>query len=171
MKRSVTIFGLILGLILSINVVIQVRLFYTNPDMHRNAVLGYTFMVLVFSLIFFGIRNYRNKELGGVISFGRGFKTGTLIALVASTMYVIVGLSYYYLFAPDFMDLYTAYVLKNTPAADLPAKTAEMANFKEMYKNPLFAILISYSEVFPIGLVVALISALILKKKNKTVHA
>lgn len=169
MKRSVIIFGLILGVILAINAVIQMRSFYTSPDMHRNHVLGYTFMVLVFSMVFFGIRNYRNKELGGVISFGRGFKTGTLIALIGSTLYVIVGLSYYYLFAPEFLDLYIAYVLKNTPPADLPAKTAEMANFKEMYKNPLFAILISYSEVFPIGLVVALVSALILKRKKANI--
>jgi hypothetical protein len=57
-------------------------------------------------------------------------------------------------------------MLNNCADADLQAKTAQMANFKEMYKNPLFVILITYSEVLPIGLVVALVSALILKKKN-----
>lgn len=64
------------------------------------------------------------------------------------------------------MNVYSDYVLKHCTPEDLPAKTKEMANFKEMYKNPLFVILITYSEVLPIGLVVALVSALILKKKQ-----
>jgi len=42
-----------------------------------------------------------------------------------------------------------------------------MAEFKEMYKNPLYVVLITYTEVLPVGLIVALVSALILKRKNK----
>ena len=76
---------------------------------------------------------------------------------------------YYYLFIPDFFDIYTEHVLVNTAEADVPAVTVEMANFKEMYNNPLFVILITYSEVFPLGLIVALVSAFILKKKQKGV--
>lgn len=82
-------------------------------------------------------------------------------------MYVIIWLFYYYLFVPDFIDVYTDYVLKTcTTTEERAAKTTEMANFKEMYKNPLFVILITYSEVLPIGIVVTLISALILKTKT-----
>lgn len=168
MRKTVLIFSLILGTIMCVNMVILVNMLYTNPDFKGNDVLGYAAMVVVFSLIFFGVRNYRNKQLGGFISFGRAFKTGALIALVASTMYVVAWLFYYYLFVPDFIDVYTQHVLKNTPAAELAAKTKEMADFKEMYKNPLFTILITYSEVLPVGLIVALVSAFILKKKNKT---
>lgn len=57
--------------------------------------------------------------------------------------------------------------LKNCTADNLAAKTQEMANLKEMYKNPFFVILITYAEVLPIGIIVALISALILKKKPR----
>ena len=46
------------------------------------------------------------------------------------------------LFVPDFIDVYSSYALKNCAAEDLPAKTQEMADFKEMYKNPLFVILL-----------------------------
>src|SRR5690606_635165 len=121
---------------------------------------------VVFSLIYFGIRNYRNKQLDGFITFGKAFKTGFFIALIASTMYVVTWLFYYYLFVPDFLDYYIDYVLKLTPEAELADKTQEMENFKEMYKNPLFVVLVTYAEVLPVGLVVALISSLILKKKN-----
>lgn len=166
MKKIVLIFGLIIGTILCANMILMVNMMYTNPDFKGNDVVGYAAMVVLFSLIFFGVRSYRNKYLDGFISFGKAFKTGALIALVGATMYVVVWLFYYYLFVPDFIDVYTSHVLNQcTEESDLPAKAKEMADFKEMYKNPVFVVLITYSEVLPIGLVVALVSALILKKK------
>lgn len=167
MKRNVLIFGLIVGLFLCANMILMVNMMYTNPNHKSNDVVGYAVMVLIFSLILFGVRNYRNKYLNGFISFGKAFKTGALVALVASTMYVVIWLFYYYLFVPDFIEVYSSCVLKQCTAADFPAKTAELQSLKDMYKNPVFVVLITYSEILPIGLVVALISALILKKKPK----
>lgn len=167
MKKTVLIFGLIIGTILCVNMIIMVNMMYTHPDFKGNDLVGYAAMVVLFSLIFFGVRNYRNKTLDGSITFGKAFKTGALIALIGATIYVVVWLLYYYLFVPDFMEVYTNYVLENCDKADLPAKREEMANFKTLYKNPFFVILITYSEVLPIGLVVALISAFILKNKKK----
>ena len=171
MKRNVWIYGLILGAILAINMVLMVNLMYRNPDFKGNEILGYAAMVVVFSLTFFGIRNYRNKQLDGVISFGKAFKMGALIALVGSTIYVAVWLFYYYLFVPDFIDVYSSHVLdtasnEGATATELSTKSEQMEQFKKMYNNPLFVILITYSEVLPVGLIVALISALILKRKN-----
>jgi hypothetical protein len=170
MKKTVLIFGLIIGTILCANMIILVNMMYTDTDFKGNDVIGYAAMVVLFSLIFIGVRNYRNKQLNGYISFGNAFKAGGLIAFMASTMYVVVWLFYYYLFVPDFIEVYTAYVLDNCAEADLQAKTAEMADFKEMYKKPFFVILITYSEVLPIGLVVALVSALTLRKKSSTIE-
>ena len=167
MKKIVLTFGLIIGVILCANMVIMVNMMYDNPDFKGNDILGYVAMVVLFSLIYFGIRSYRNNHLDGFISFGKAFKTGALIALIGATIYVVVWLFYYYLFVPDFIDVYTSYVLDNCSEADLQAKTTEMANFKEMYKNPFFVILITYSEVLPVGLVVALVSSLILKKQKQ----
>ena len=56
-------------------------------------------------------------------------------------------------------------MIRHSAPDEVEATTAQMANFKEMYKNPLFAILVSYLEVLPIGMIVALVSALIVKKK------
>ncbi|MFC3197649.1 DUF4199 domain-containing protein [Parapedobacter deserti] len=167
MKRNVLLFGLIIGVILCANMVIMVNMMYSDTDFKGNDVVGYAAMIILFSLIFFGVKNHRDKQLGGHISFGNAFKMGSLIALVGSTLYVVVWLFYYYLFVPDFIDVYTDHVLTTCSPEDLQAKTVQMANFKEMYKNPLFVILITYSEVLPIGLVVALVSALLLKRKPK----
>ncbi len=85
-------------------------------------------------------------------------------------MYVAVWLITYYLFLPDFMDRYTAHVLSEAKKdgaspGELNKKVTEMAGFKEMYKNPLLIVLLTYSEILPVGLIVTLISALLLKRK------
>lgn len=165
MKRNILIFGSIIGTILCANLFVMVNIFYSDTEFKGNDVVGYAAMVVLFSLLYFGVKNYRDKELEGSISFAKAFKTGSLIALFGSTMYVVVWLFYYYLFVPDFVDVFITHVLENTAEADLQAKTTEMANFKEMYKNPLFVVLITYFEVLPVGLIVALVSALLLKKK------
>ena len=167
MKKIVLVFGIIIGLVFCANIGFMVYWMYHNPDLKGSELVGYAVMVVVFSLIYIGVRNFRNKQLDGFISFGKAFKTGALIALLGSAIYVAAWLFSYYLFVPDFMDVYSEYALKNCTPEDLPAKTKEMADFKELYKNPLFVILITFSEVLPIGLVVALVSALILKRKQK----
>jgi hypothetical protein len=169
MKKVVLVFGSVIGAVFCANIAFMIYWLYHNSNLKGNDIVGYAAMVLIFSLIFFGTRNYRDKQLGGHITFGKAFKTGALIALVGSTIYVLAWLFCYYLFVPDFMDVYSNYILKNCTPNDLPAKTKEMANFKELYKNPLFVTLITFSEVLPIGLVVALVSSLILRKKKQNV--
>jgi hypothetical protein len=171
-KKSIWIFGLALGMGLCINLFYTLYLFYGAVEFKDNAVLGYAIMVVVFSVTFFGIRNYRDKRLGGIISFGKAFGTGALIVLVASTMYVVVWLISYYLFVPDFLDKYVAHCLnqatrEGATAAELAAKAQEMEKFRGMYRNPLMVVLLTYMEVAPVGLVVALVSSLILKRKAK----
>lgn len=165
MKKIVLIFGVVIGLVLSTNAIIHMNMMSSNADYKGNDVVGYATMIIIFSLIYFGVRNYRNNYLDGKISFAKAFKTGALICLVASTIYVVAGMSYYYLFAPDFIDVYTDYMIRNAQPNEVEVITEQMANFKEMYKNPLFAVLITYMEVLPIGMIVALFSALILKRK------
>ena len=170
MKRTVLIFGLISGLIVTAMMIYVVILCYNNPDFEGNMVIGYLTMIIAFAFIFVGIKNYRDKQLGGYISFGKAFKVGFLIALVASTMYVVTWLISYYCFVPDFLDKYTLHVLKEARAdgatqAEIAEKTAEMAKYAKMYETPVGVVLLTYAEILPVGLLVTLISALILKRK------
>lgn len=166
MKKIVLIIGIIIGTITITNGIIMVNMIYSNPTLETNDFLGYVVLVLVFSLIFVGIKNYRDKKSDGIITFGTAFKIGLYITLVASTVYVVVWLFYFYLFVPDFMEVYKDFVLNTTPPAELAEKTKQMNEYSKMYENPLFVILLTYAEVFPIGLVVTLFSSLILKKNN-----
>jgi hypothetical protein len=174
MKKNIIIYGLIAGLIVSILMLIMVNyLSYCegNVDYSTSMLLGYASMLLAFSLVFVGIRNYRNKYNQGVISFGKAFKIGILIALIASTLYVIAWLIDYYFFMPNFAEKYSTHMLDHLKASgasamEMDKQTKEMAEFVRMYKNPLFVVITSYAEILPVGVVVTLISALLLKRKT-----
>jgi hypothetical protein len=134
-------------------------------------VFGFTVMILAFSSIFVAIKNYRDKFNQGEITFGKAFKIGILISLIASTCYVVMWLVVYYNFVPDFMDKYSAFEIKNIQAKGLNAaettkEIADINNMKEMYKNPIVVVLFTYLEIFPVGLIITLLSALILKRKR-----
>ena len=168
MTKTISTFGLALGAVLCVYMVYGVNLMYNTPDFKGNMFLGYLTQVMLFSLVFFGVWYFRNKQNQGIIKFLKALKIGTLIALVASIIYVIAWLFCYYLFVPDFIDVYMAHVLSSVPADELATKTKEMENFKEMYKSPFFISFITLMEIFPTGLVVAILSAVILRKKAES---
>jgi ethanolamine transporter EutH len=172
MKKNVLVFGLISGLIVSGLMILFTSMHYNNPDFEGSMLLGYASMILSFSFIFVGIKNYRDKYNEGFISFGKAFKIGILIALISSTCYVLTWLVEYYFFIPDFMEKYTEHMMLEAEKSgisglELDKKAEEMATYKEMYKNPVFVVLLTYLEVLPVGLIISLIAALILKKKPK----
>jgi F0F1-type ATP synthase assembly protein I len=164
MKNNIFKNGILGGIIVSIVMTSMVFYMKTYPDREPSAVLGFASMLLAFIFVILGIKQEREIN-NGAITFGRAFLTGLAISLVISTIYVLVWLVIYYNFFPDFMDKYSEMVLKNTNPEELAAKTTEMNQMKEWYKNPLMIILLTYMEIFPIGIVVSLIGALILKKK------
>ncbi len=52
------------------------------------------------------------------------------------------------------------------------AKTAkEMASFAESYKNPFFNAMVTYTEILPVGLLISIITAAILRRRNTNVNA
>jgi len=170
MNKLVITFGIIAGLIVAAMLIITTTIFHASGNIESGAIYGYTSMLVAFSLIFVGIKKYRDQHGDGIISFGKGFKIGLLITLIASTIYVITWLIDYYYFMPDFMEKYTAQILEKmktdgVPQTDIDKQAKEMTKFGEMYKNPFFNALITYTEILPIGLIVTLISALILKRK------
>lgn len=170
MKRIVIIFGLISGVISS------ALMFLTLPLMHNGAInfsngyiLGYTSIVLSLLLVFFGIRAYRENN-GGTITFGRAFTVGILITLISCVFYVASWEFIYFNVMPDFADKYAAHAIsdmrsKGATDAAIAAKKVEMEKMKTMLDNPLLNAAMTFIEPFPVGLVVTLVSAAILRRR------
>ncbi|HWP52676.1 MAG TPA: DUF4199 domain-containing protein [Pyrinomonadaceae bacterium] len=172
MKKTVLIFGLISG------AVAAAMMFATLPFAHRigfdkGLLVGYTTIVLSMFLVFFGIRSYRENIGGGTITFGRAFAVGILITLISCVCYVVAWEILYYNFLPDFTDRYAAEVLAKAKAAGatpeaIQAKMDEVKNLKRILDNPFTNAAATFIEPFPVGLIMTVISALILRKRKKT---
>jgi hypothetical protein len=168
--RIVLTFGLISGGIMAIMMAIMVPLYMSNRVNFENGeVIGYTTMVVAFIFIFLGIRAERERQ-GGWITFGRAFKVGILIVLIASLIYVATWQVVYYGFFPNFMDHYADFMIekmraKGATAAAIQAEVQKMDGYKRLYGNPIINIGMTFLEVFPVGLIVSLVAAAILRRR------
>jgi len=172
MKKTVLTFGLISGAI-SAAMMLGALPFADRIGFKWGEVLGYTSIVLSGLLIFFGIRSYRENQGGGRLTFWRGFAVGILITLVSSACYVAAWELVYYKLAPDFADKYAAHMVEKARASGASQqKVDEMVrqarDFKQMYDKPINNVAITFMEVFPIYLLVTLLSAAILRKKAQS---
>jgi len=177
MKKTIWVCGVIAGIISVSWGVFGESLSGDSLSLNTRLVLGYATMILAFSLIFVAIKNYRDTYHQGQVTFGKALGIGLLITLIASTVYVVVWMIDFSYFVHDFGEKYTAQALaemkaNGASAAAIKKEMAEMTATMEKYKtSPLFRILLTYSEIVPVGVVVSLIAALILKKKSESVVA
>ena len=168
MKKNTIIYGLIAGIVVSILMLLSAN---NITDFDTSLVVGYASMLIAFSLVFVGIRNYRDKYNEGVVSFGKAFTIGIMIVLIASSIYVIAWHIAYFYFEPDYLEKFSAKMIDKLKAGgasqiEIDNKIKEMASFAIMYKNPFFNAMMTYVEILPVGLIVTLISSLILKRKT-----
>ncbi len=169
MKRVVAVFGLISGLITSVLMGLSLLIADRIGDGH-SMLLGYTIMVASFLLIYFGIRSYRDNTLAGQISFGRAFTCGILITLITCVCYVAMWEVLYFNFMPHFMDSYFAAQIHKVQSSGLDpattaAKIAAIQHSQQLYQNPFVNMAYTLMEPLPVGLIITLISAAVLRRK------
>lgn len=165
------IYGSIAGLIMTTSWWLF-TLIFEDLTMSQQELIGYAAMLLALTMVFIGVKNYRDKNNLSVFSFKDAFLMGLYIVLVSSIIYVIGWMIYYPNFAPDFAQEYNTAQLEEYREARLTeeqieVKKQEMEDFMALYENPIIMMGITFMEIFPIGLVVALISAVILQRKTK----
>jgi hypothetical protein len=175
MKKTVLTFGLISAGISAL------MMLATIPFMHKisgdkGLILGYTTIVLAGLLVFFGIRSYRDNVSGGKLTFARAFAVGILISLLSNCFYVATWEVVYHKFMPDFAEKYASQMVehaKSTGASQQKIEeTARHAEeFAHNYHNPLYNISMTFLEPFPVFLLITILSAAILRRKQATAPA
>src|SRR5262245_29298819 len=170
MLRIVLIYGVIGGVIVAVPMLLG-TLTATEGTIPENAALyGYLSMLLAFTMVFVGIKHYRDKVLGGVIRFLPALGVGLGISAVASLFWVVgweITLATGFDFGTAYMDsVVAAAQARGAPAAEIDRIRTEAAEFLSMYANPLVRLPITFVEMFPIGAVISLIAAALLRNSR-----
>lgn len=173
MKKVIYKYGLMAG---AIQVIIGFGLMALligdgSSNMEYGELLGYATMIVSLSLIFFGIKAYRDEHLGGEITFGKAVQVGLLITLVAAALYIIGWMLYYHLGSGQaMMDAYVDQQIadiRNSGQSDavIQQEIEKVNGFLDLYQNPIVMIGITFMEIFPVGLIITLIASALLRRK------
>lgn len=174
MKKIVITYGLISGAIISFLFLGSVYLWSRGViNLDNGEVFGYGSMLVALSMVFFGIKSYRDNQNNRKIGFWKGLQVGLLISLVAAVVYaagweVCVRTT---TTGANFMASYTEHYIdklkeKGAPQEEIDQTTTQMAAMGEMYKNPLIRFAMTLMEILPVGIIVTLLSAAILRRKE-----
>jgi len=172
MKKIVILYGLIAGLVVGAMMMITMPLYENGTlKLDNGELLGYTTMVVALSLVFFGVKSYRDNYQAGIISFGQAAKVGLLITLVASFMYAISWEITYHTMKSDFMLMWSQHQEANMKAsgatpAELAEAKASMEGLVMMYRNPFIRFGFTVMEIAPVGIIISLLSAGLLRRKS-----
>ncbi|GAB5539291.1 MAG: hypothetical protein Salg2KO_13940 [Salibacteraceae bacterium] len=178
MKKIAIIFGIVAGIVPSAMFWIMNPSGDFSPEQMENGqVIGYVTMLIGFATIFFAVKSYRDNHLGGSIKFGKAFLVGLYITLVASIIYATSWETYISVMDVNFVEAYHDYMKASLESEgkspeEIDTTLGENAEMMDMYQsNFAFRFLMTLAEIFPVGLIISLISALVFSvilKKEKT---
>jgi hypothetical protein len=171
MLKKILSYGTIAGLIVGIELFSLTVLYKGHAPPPYGALVGYLTMLVALSAVFVAIKRHRDQELGGVIGFWPAFGLGLAISAVAGVLYVLAWEAALAVTHSDFAGEYARMLIeakkaKGVSGDALAAFTAEMERFKLQYANPLYRLPMTFAEIFPVGIVVSLVSAGLLRNSR-----
>ena len=157
LSGTITIATLILGIVVS-----------NGSSFLSSELFGYLTMLVALSMIFIGIKRYRDQELGGVIRFFPALAMGLAIAIIAGIMYTLVWELYSLSNDYAYINGYVNSAIEAKKAAGLTAEklAQEIATLEEMrsdYGKIYIRMPMTFMEIFPVGLIIAIVSAAVLQ--------
>jgi hypothetical protein len=171
MLRTIIKYGVIAGLVVGGFEFATFVAFSGMPPLKYGMLIGYTTMLVALSAVFVGIKRHRDVDRGGVIGFWQAFAIGLGISFIAGIFYVIAWEVVQAMTHMDFAGAYANAIIasekaKGASAEALARLSAEMEDFKVQYANPMFRLPMTFVEIFPVGVLVSLVSAGLLRNSR-----
>jgi hypothetical protein len=175
MKKTIVTFGLISGVVSSLMMAATVP-FAGKISFDKGLIVGYRGLCCRFCWYFLASGRIGINYGNGQITFSKAFAVGIAITVISCVCYVVTWEIIYFNFLPDFMDKYGAHMIEKAKAsgasaAAVQAQVEQAKRYKEIYDNPLTNAAMTFIEPFPVGLVITLISAAVLRKKPRVQQA
>ena len=170
MLKKILFYGLIAGLVAG-GALSFIVLGFADSEASHSMVVGYLTMLIAFTAVFVGIKRYRDVDLGGVVRFWPAFGMGVAMSVVAGILYVAAWETSLAVTGTDFAGGYANTLIEQQKANgvsgdELATYVAEMEKFKTQYANPLFRLPMTFVEIFPVGVLVSLVSAGLLRNRR-----
>jgi hypothetical protein len=171
MIRLILSFGAIAGLVVGIPLFGLTVAMNGQPPLKYGVLIGYLTMLIALSAVFVAVKRHRDAELGGVIRFWPALALGLGISVVAGLFYVAAWEAALAVPDMDFAGDYAKALIEQqraqgASAADLARLSAEMETFRRDYAKPLYRLAMTFAEIFPVGLLVSLVSAGLLRNSR-----
>ena len=171
MLRKILSYGLIAGLVVGISLLGLTLALNGHQPSRWGVVVGYLSMLIALSAVFVAIKRQRDVEQGGVIRFWPAFAMGVGISAIAGVCYVLTWEATLALTHMDFAGDYTKALIEQQRAKGLSGEAlarfiADMDNFRTQYAKPLYRLSMTFSEIFPVGVLVSLVSAGLLRNSR-----
>jgi len=173
MLRKILTYGALAGLIVGTGTALFATMIAMrgHPPSSYGMLIGYLTMLVALSLVFVAIKRHRDAELGGVIRFWPTFGLGLGVSFVASLCYVLAWEAAQAITDLDFANAYASGAIERQKAQGISAEAlaklvADMERFKANYANPAYRLPMTFAEIFPVGILVSLISAAVLRNSR-----
>jgi hypothetical protein len=172
MYRNILTYGAIAGVLVGIP--LSVLTISMNGHHLPNGLamaIGYLTMLVALSAVFVGVKRYRDVDLGGVIGFWPALAMGIGMSVIAGIFYVLAWEISVAIAHLDFASGYAKAMIdqeraRGVTGAALAKFTAEMEQFKTNYASPFYRLPMTFIEIFPVGVLVSLVSAALLRNSR-----
>jgi hypothetical protein len=167
-KKIILRNGILAGLIVGIPMILYMTSIPAHGEMNLGMLVTYVLMLLALGMVFVGIRQYRDRVLGGVIAFVPALAVGLGISAVAGILYAIAWEITLPLMKFDFIKFYSDSIIEQARAqgSSVEAAAARAAEFTRTYANPLIRVPFTFLDIFPVGILVSLVSAALLRNSR-----
>ena len=167
MRQTILLFGTIAGVLVAVPLYLTTMIWQGTPP-PNGMLIGYATMLVALTAVFVGVKRHRDIARGGVIGFWPAFGMGLTISAVAALFYVAAWEAALASLPGDpiatFIDaLIEGERAKGRSGAELAKFEADMRAFQVDYANPLVRLPMSFAEIFPVGVLVSLVSAALLR--------
>lgn len=171
MLRTILAYGVVAGLIVGVPLSAMTIMDVGHTPSGLGMVIGYLMMLVALSTVFVAVKRRRDVVGGGVIRFWPAFGVGLGISLVASLIYVLAWEAAQAIGHADFGRVYAQAMVEHQAAKGvtggaLAKVTAEAERFRVQYADPLYRLPMTFVEIFPVGVLVSLFTAAVLRNSR-----